>query len=409
MMTKTVMTIAKAQVLADDMASNLAALAADLEIAAEDAEGLAADFLAAVAHALAEGWEVVEIDLTPDGGNVWIGPHTGVMVGWFLDDWLADSLRVDGGETDLHLTLAFLGDVADLTPEQTRTLTGIVAEVASQHPALYGRIEGTGTFENVDENGNPQTVWWARPELVGLDSLREALVSALADADLPVVEHGSGYTPHITLAYLDGHGDDAKVPEVTIEPLTIIVPEITVAIAGTRHTLSLADMDWDAFRAWEEENAPEGGWPQSAYRPLIKAVVEAEKRFTLGPWYIPGEVDAHGEWTDADTLQEAAWKYVRTGYRAIHLQHSPDIIAGEWVEIMTLPHATTWPVIDVSGEVVAHEYPAGTVMLGVIWQPWAWSLVKSGAISGYSIGGYSNRVDEDAPAPVETDDEGDDD
>ena len=36
------------------------------------------------------------------------------------------------------------------------------------------------------------------------------------------------------------------------------------------------------------------------------------------------------------------------------------------------------PVIDVNGEVAAHIYPAGTVLLGVIWEPWAWDLVLAG-------------------------------
>ena len=38
-----------------------------------------------------------------------------------------------------------------------------------------------------------------------------------------------------------------------------------------------------------------------------------EHRFTLGPWYIPNQYDAHGEWTDADELQMSVWEYVKSG------------------------------------------------------------------------------------------------
>jgi hypothetical protein len=76
---------------------------------------------------------------------------------------------------------------------------------------------------------------------------------------------------------------------------------------------------------------------------------------------------------------------------------------------MALPFAIELPVIDVNGVVAAHSYPAGTVLMGVIWEPWAWELVKEGKITGYSIGGSAARSDEDPPegdgvSPSEDDD-----
>jgi hypothetical protein len=114
-----------------------------------------------------------------------------------------------------------------------------------------------------------------------------------------------------------------------------------------------------------------------------------EKRFTLGPWYIPNRLDAHNEWTDAQELQAGLWDYVRKGDRGIRLQHNRDIVAGEWVEAMQMPvevtmrkHAEDSPI----------TYPEGTVFLGVVWKPWAWDLVKKGKIRGFSIGGSSARI-----------------
>ena len=121
---------------------------------------------------------------------------------------------------------------------------------------------------------------------------------------------------------------------------------------------------------------------------LIHKAVD-EKRFTLGPWYIPNRLDAHSEWTDAEELQAGLWDYVRKGDRGIRLQHNRDIIAGEWVEAMQLPVEVTMRKAADGNEVA---YPEGTVFLGVVWKPWAWDLVKQGKIRGFSIGGSSARL-----------------
>jgi hypothetical protein len=116
------------------------------------------------------------------------------------------------------------------------------------------------------------------------------------------------------------------------------------------------------------------------------------KRYTLGAMYIPDRIDAHGEWTDADELQRAVWDYVKSNDRRIRLQHDRDTVAGEWVEVMAFPYELTVPIKTLSGLEVSHTYPANTVFLGVIWEPWAWEKVQAGEILGYSIGGKAERL-----------------
>lgn len=133
---------------------------------------------------------------------------------------------------------------------------------------------------------------------------------------------------------------------------------------------------------------------------------EAEKRYTLGAMYIPDRIDAHGEWTDAEELQRAVWDYVRSNDRRIRLQHNREIVAGEWVEVMAFPYEITVPIESTTGVQVEHTYPANTVFLGVVWEPWAWELVKQGKILGYSIGGRAERLYVDmqkAEGPTVTD------
>jgi hypothetical protein len=123
---------------------------------------------------------------------------------------------------------------------------------------------------------------------------------------------------------------------------------------------------------------------------VVKSV--EEDRFTLAPWYVPDQVDAHGEWTDGKELQKALWNYVRTADRDIRLQHDTSVTAGEWVEAVTWPFPIEVPMQKASGKTSTVEFPAETVFLGVQWEPWAWELVKSGKINGYSVGGKSKRL-----------------
>jgi len=123
----------------------------------------------------------------------------------------------------------------------------------------------------------------------------------------------------------------------------------------------------------------------------------AEYRYTLGPAYVPDREDAHGEFTDTVTLQAAMWDWVRKGDRTIYLQHS-EKAAGEMVEMMTLPFPLEAELTVPNQGVTKYTFPADTPFLGVVWEPWAWDMVKAGQLRGYSIGGSAKRVEADLPA-----------
>ena len=131
--------------------------------------------------------------------------------------------------------------------------------------------------------------------------------------------------------------------------------------------------------------------PLSRALPWVTKAVGAH-RFTLGPWYIPGQLDAHGEWTDSFELQQALWGWMRSGQLDIKLQHDPTITAGVVVEAVTWPMAVNVPLMLPNGEPGDGNFPPGTVFLGVVWEPWAWELVTAGKIRGYSMGGMAQRI-----------------
>lgn len=122
-----------------------------------------------------------------------------------------------------------------------------------------------------------------------------------------------------------------------------------------------------------------------------------ERRYTMGPVYMPESYDAHGEWTTSEELQKATWDYVRaTGAdRNVFLQHT-DKPAGHWVEVMQWPYAvnaTMQKSINGVTKAVSMDLPAGTVYMGVQWDDWAWDLVKKERITGFSMGGWAKRLE----------------
>jgi len=121
-----------------------------------------------------------------------------------------------------------------------------------------------------------------------------------------------------------------------------------------------------------------------------------EQRYTLGPWYVPGVEDAHGEFTDDETLQLALWDWVRKGDRTVYLQHGEQP-AGEMVEILTLPFPVEADLVVPGEGTTMYKFPSNTPFMGVVWEPWAWELVKSGKLRGYSIGGMAQRMEADLP------------
>jgi len=41
--------------------------------------------------------------------------------------------------------------------------------------------------------------------------------------------------------------------------------------------------------------------------------------------------------------------------------------------------------------------------MGIVWEPWAWQMVKDGKLRGLSIGGKAQRIDADIPMDEEID------
>jgi len=191
---------------------------------------------------------------------------------------------------------------------------------------------------------------------------------------------------------------DTMLDEVAQAPEGVTAAPIVDWLGGDYDALiSASGQDGAEFDAMIDE-ALQTLTKSTSGMSLVSKSVE-EDRFTLGPMYVPNRIDAHNEWTDPDELQKAVWDYVRKGDRRIRLQHNKDIVAGEWVEVMAFPYETTVPMTKADGGVAETTFPANTVYLGVVWEPWAWEMVKAGKLTGYSVGGKAQRIEVDLPEP----------
>lgn len=107
-----------------------------------------------------------------------------------------------------------------------------------------------------------------------------------------------------------------------------------------------------------------------------------ENRVSSGVLYQPDVPDAHDEYVTRDDLLAAALDYSISADKVLHQQHDLTTDAGEVIAVIDWP----FPV-----ETHDRTLEPGTVFAVVRWSKDAWELIKSGAISGLSLGGTAIR------------------
>lgn len=102
-----------------------------------------------------------------------------------------------------------------------------------------------------------------------------------------------------------------------------------------------------------------------------------EQRKVYGIVYMPDTVDAHGDYTDADTLEKAAHQFM-ADYRNMDIQHNMEDGAGVVVESFIAPDN-----FNVNGE----DIKKGSWVLVSIASEKAWEMIKRGELNSYSLYG----------------------
>jgi 2'-5' RNA ligase len=165
------------------------------------------------------GGVLVEADVSP----------TSTMVALYPSPTVAQALAVPGGEAadEIHLTLAFLGDLQE---DQMHRVINAVQKVAryADLNGVVGKIAGPGTF--LADQQKP--VHYASVDAPALPALRSSIMGRLKSEGVgPREDHG--FTPHMTLRY---GGAPVKVEPQTVrfEDLRVVQGNRVVASAPLR-------------------------------------------------------------------------------------------------------------------------------------------------------------------------------
>ncbi len=134
---------------------------------------------------------------------------------------------------EIHLTMAFLGDVSSQPATQEQVVAALTA-FAATHAPIEGVISGVGRF-NVDDPDKP-TPFYVSFDARKLPEIRAALVDALAGAGVRV-EDTHGYTPHITISYIPAA---LPTPTINVPPIKVLFTEFRLVWANLPTAFPLA-------------------------------------------------------------------------------------------------------------------------------------------------------------------------
>lgn len=159
----------------------------------------------------------------------------GVMVAFMLPDNIARILHrlagMPGGlpPKELHVTLGYLGNTKDLQEKKQEVINALYDFAAKQKKPIKGTISGTGQWQADDG----KTCVYASFDSPDLLDFQQALVKTL-----PVkVASNHGYTPHITLAYINHEdrpyaSDYVSYPQIDIPPIDVTFDKITLGFGS---------------------------------------------------------------------------------------------------------------------------------------------------------------------------------
>lgn len=177
------------------------------------------------------------------------GQHTGLLVAVWLDLELAEQLAIEGGESpdQLHVTLCYCGDANQMSDVQISAAITAVANAAATWGPMKGQVAGIGRF-SASESSDGLDVFYANVDVPGMERVREYLAAALDIVGcFPKRTHG--YTPHITLAYIDP--DDDLPMQRLPESLPFVINSIWVGVGDRRTEIPLTGeyREYDEFKA----------------------------------------------------------------------------------------------------------------------------------------------------------------
>lgn len=283
---------------------------------------------------------------------------------------MAEDFALDGGETpeDMHMTVVY---VPNVSLDDTAHALKVVEQYAKQSAPLTGEISGVGRFY-ASGTSDGMDVIYASFDGPTLPAFRQGLIDRLSAVGVvPSTAHG--YSPHITLAYIDQETSaemthSNSIP-VTFESIQLRVGDEVVGefpMKGETPVQKSFDIPIQVHKMDEDEHLV-FGW---------LSVSEDERGNLI--------VDAHDDIITPDDLEQMAYDFVLYARMAGEMHERMNV--GRLVESMAFTKEKQQ----------ALGIPLGILPIGwwvgfYIDDPDVWEKVKSGEYAAFSFGGYAYR------------------
>jgi 2'-5' RNA ligase len=178
-----------------------------------------------------------------------------MMIAFMLDPATAEQLALPGGEdpADLHVTLAYLGDMASVAPDKKLhpvdtqdNLASVLRAYAASASPLQGGTGGIARFVNPGSDKHPVV---ATVNVPGLQEWRRRLVNVLDSSYW--IANDFDYLPHITLKYID---PDDPMPLDSIENVPLQFNELCLCIGDKRQHFTIGNTNAGIEYGQDAEN-----------------------------------------------------------------------------------------------------------------------------------------------------------
>jgi len=306
------------------------------------------------------------------------GSFDSLMLALVVPEQIAKSLAQPDGTPhhEMHVTLGFYGKVGkDVHPDQLDTITKCVAMSAEGYKPTKAHIGGVGRF-NASGTSDGKDVLIAHVDSPGLHEIRDHLVDHVhkcasiasaagsevkANGPRPKTDHG--YTPHITLKYME---QDSDMPIHKLPRQEFTFTHLLMAV-GKKQMLF-----------------PLGERPAMAKTITFVSKADDEKRLVTGIVLQPEVVDAQGDIISKEVIEAAAYNFLARYNQKTQLGLQHEIMKPEGVELVESYIAPADYVLN--NRVIT----AGTWMMTVrVKNDVLWTKIKTGQITGFSIGGVA--------------------
>ena len=167
--------------------------------------------------------------------------HNGVMVAFEMPVTtgaaLAASARQAGIEAvspeEMHITLCFIDQMEEIQ-DKRKSLERALKKFAGANAQLEGVVGGVGRF-NASVNSEGMDVIYASFDAPQLPEFRQGLVKAIEGTGVEI-SRAHGYTPHITLAYVEKGSD---MPNLALETMALKFETVTLYWGDERISFDL--------------------------------------------------------------------------------------------------------------------------------------------------------------------------